>query len=137
MNTNANVFRSRMKEHDELETRIMDIIRPFTDRKHLPDRRVSFHNKPVSFDVKTRVFVEDNAHDEYFRLLAGGEPVFIVYQNGDGKKYGDGKLYAGWIEQLTWAGPFKKSTRSTCGDNYYRISGGVPLADFLKEVGRV
>lgn len=125
-------FHRRAARHDELEARVMDVVRRFTDRKHLPDRRVSFSQTPVSFDVKTNVFVEDNSRNEYFRLWEEGELVFIVFRDGDGEKYGDGKLYADWIVNLKWRGPFPASERSTSGDDYYRISDGRPLFDFLE-----
>lgn len=125
-------FERRAERHDVLENKIMDIIRPYTDRRHLPDRRVSFAQTPVSWDLKTNIFVENNSHDEYFRLWSEGEPVFIVYQNGDGEKYGDGRFYADWIINLTWHGPFPASANSTCGDDYYRISGGRELMEFIK-----
>ena len=43
----------------------------------------------------------------------------------------DNKTLAGWISELTWKGPFPPSKRSTCGDPYYRIDGGVPLDEWL------
>ena len=119
------IFEERAKKHDELENEIMGIVRPFTDRKHLPDRRVSFGGVPCSFDVKTTIFVEDNSHDEYFRLWNEGEPVFIVYQ------ITTSQLYADWIINISWAGPFPPSKNSTCGDPYYRIDGGRGLNEFL------
>ena len=58
-------FTERMKRHDEFENEVMDIIRPYTTRRHLPDRFVSFKNKIYAWDAKTSIFVEDKSHDEY------------------------------------------------------------------------
>jgi len=121
-------FEKRRQEHDKLENRIMDIIRPFTDRKHLPDRRVSFGGIPYSFDVKTNVFVEKNSHDEYFRLWNEGEQVFIVFQDKNRKM-----LYADWIINLNWSGPHPPRSQSTSGDPYYIVSSQKTLNDFLKD----
>ena len=129
------IFDKRREKHDKIENVIMDKMRPYTDRKHLPDRRVSFSQIPCSWDMKTNVFVEDNSYDEYWRLYLEGEPVFIVYINGDGDEYGDGKLYADWIFNIDWSGPFQASKKSTCGDDFYRISGGRLLEEFLIKVG--
>ena len=120
-------FERRVKIHDKFENEIMDIVRPYTDRRHLPDRRVSFGGVPCSFDVKSTVFVEANSHDEYFRLLKEGEPVFIVFKDKN-----DDVLYGDWIDDLVWAGPFAPSDNSTSGDYYYRITSQRTLADFLK-----
>ena len=122
-------FEGRMRLHDELENKIMKEIRNVTDRKHLPDRRVSFHDEPVSFDVKTTPNVEDKAHDEYFRLVNEGEKIFIVYQDYDGK------LLANWITELKWSNLKPTSINSTCGDDYYTIiGGGMDFHDFLFSV---
>ena len=101
----------------------MRTVRRYTDRKHLPDRRVSFGGVPVSFDVKTTIFVEANSHNEYF-LLSHSEPVAIIYKDGE-------VVCADWKENLTWSGPFPPSPNSTSGDSYYRISGGRPLSKWL------
>lgn len=122
---NTNLFRERAEKHDKIENEIMNMIRPFTDRRHLPDRRISFADTPCSWDLKTNIFVEDSSHDEYFRLWGEGEPVFIVYVNADGKYYAD------WIINLSWQGPFPPSQKSTSGDPYYRIDGGRELMDFV------
>ena len=124
-------FEERRKEHDELEISIMNIIRPFTDRKHLPDRRVSFGGIPYSFDVKTNVFVEDNSRDEYFRLWNEGEQVFIVF-----KDKSDDIIYADWIINLKWKGPYPPSPNSTSGDPYYIVSSSKTLDDFLKDINK-
>lgn len=131
------MFESRRIEHDKQEAEVMDIVRPYTTRRHLPDRWVSFGDTICAFDVKTNCFVENRSHDEYFRCLAEDVPVAIVYRNGKtGDKYGgDGELHADWIYNLTWHGPFAASSKSTTGDNYYRISGGRLLADWLQSAG--
>lgn len=121
------MFSKRLKEHDTLEETVTDFIRLFTDRKHLPDKRVSFGGIPVSYDIKTNVNVEDSSHHEYFRLLSEGEPIFIVYQD----KSNDNKIYVDWIQNLDWHGPIPPSPNSTCNDPYYRISGGRNLEDFM------
>ena len=133
----ATTFDKRRHEHDIWEEKIMDIIRPFTDRRHLPDRRVSFGQLPCSWDLKTTVFVEDQSRREYLRLWDEGELVFIVYKNGDGDQYGDGEWYADWVKYLDWIGPFPPSPRSTSGDDYYRIDAGrkLKLKDFLERAG--
>lgn len=118
-------FEERRRKHDKFENDVMDIVRPFTDRRHLPDRRVSFGDVPCSFDVKTNIFVEDNSHDEYFKLLSEGEPVFIIYRYKE-------IVYADWITNLKWIGPFPASPKSTSGDPYYRIESQRTLAAFLK-----
>lgn len=122
---NNDLFRERAEKHDKLENEVMDMIRPFTDRRHLPDRRISFADTPCSWDFKATIFVEDSSRDEYFRLWNDGEPVFIVYLNNDGKYYAD------WITNLSWLGPFPPSKKSTCNDPYYRIDGGRELMDFV------
>ena len=120
------LFEQRRKKHDEEEERIMNFIRPYTDRRHLPDRWVSFNGMLCAFDIKTSVFVEKNSHDEYFRVFErDGIPVFIVYCDGENR-------LANWIQSLEWRGPFPPSPRSTSGDPYYRISGGIPLDEFVK-----
>jgi hypothetical protein len=124
-------FSERAKIHDELETSVMNIIRPFTDRRHLPDRRISFKQVPVSFDIKTTIFVEENSHDEYFRLWDEGEQVFIVYKNLYNPH---AEILADWIINLAWSGPYPPSPNSTSGDPYYKISGGKPLMEFLKSI---
>jgi len=123
-------FYQRLKIHDEGEEQVMNIMRPYTDRRHLPDRWVSFNGKIHAFDFKTGTFVEKAAHDEYFRVLEqDGIPVFIVYCK-------NGQYLAGFIQSLNWKGPFPPSENSTNGDPYYQISGGIPLAEFLKEIRR-
>jgi hypothetical protein len=118
-------WRYRQEHHDSEEEKTMNVIRPFTDRHHLPDRWVSFNGKLCAWDLKTNVFVEDNSHDEYFRLFKQDKiPVFIVYID-------QGQELANWIQSLRWDGPNPPSPNSTCGDSYYRISGGIPLQDFL------
>ena len=121
-----NKFRRRVKRHDELEIKVMNVMRPRTTRKHLPDRWVSFNDKIYPWDMKSNVFVEDNSHDEYFRLLDEGYRPFIVYRNKQ-----DGIIRADFIDNLTWSGPFPATKRSTTGDDYYRIAGGRLLDDFL------
>ena len=121
-------FTERMKRHDEFENEVMDIIRPYTTRRHLPDRFVSFRNKIYAWDAKTSIFVEDKSHDEYFRLYEeNGIPVFIVYKDNE-------MLMADWITNLSWLGPYPPSENSTCGDPYYIIGGGRPLEEFLMSV---
>jgi len=127
----SDLFIPRAEEHDRIEVSIMNHMRKFTDRRHLPDRRVSFSQTPCSWDLKTNVFVESNSHDEYFRLWAEGEPVFIVYRNKDNNDY-----YADWIINLSWTGPISPSANSTSGDPYYRIAGGRTLDEFLKSAAR-
>jgi hypothetical protein len=93
-------FAERIKAHDKFENEIMDVMRPFTTRKHLPDRFVSFSDRLFAWDAKTNIFVEKNSHDEYFRVQnENGIPVFIVYKN-------NGITMAGWITELKWEGPF-------------------------------
>ena len=124
------LFEERRRKHDEEEERIMNFIRPYTDRRHLPDRWVSFNGMLCAFDVKTGIFVEKNSHDEYFRVFRqDGIPVFIVYRDG-------GKRLANWIQLLEWSGPFPPSSKSTSGDPYYKISGGIPLDEFIKRAAR-
>jgi hypothetical protein len=78
--------------------------------------------------MKTTVFVEKNSHDEYFRVYEeDGIPVFIVYTD---KKC----EYANWIQLLNWTGPKPPSPRSTSGDPYYIVSGGIHLNEFLMQV---
>lgn len=120
-------FARRRQRHDELENNIMDIVRPFTDRRHLPDRRVSFGGIPCSFDVKSNIFVEDSSHDEYVNLWNEGEPVFIVFTN----KQEPDIIYADWIIFLMWQGPFPATERSTSGDPFYRIASNRTLEEFL------
>jgi len=129
------IFNKRRQKHDALEEDVLNIVRPYTDRRHLPDRRVSFSGIPCSYDFKTNVHVENNSYKEYMRLWSEGELVFIIYQNGDGEEYGDGELYADWIQYLNWIGPIPASINSTSGDNYYRIGTGrkLKLKDFLKK----
>jgi hypothetical protein len=121
---NLNIFQKRLKRHDELEEKVYKDLRGTADRQHLPDRRQSFAGIPCSWDLKTNVFVEDNSYDEYWRCWNEGEPIFLVYRNGDGDEYGDGELYADWLSKLVFSGPFEASIRSTCDDDYYRLSGG-------------
>jgi hypothetical protein len=125
---NSELFKARMEKHDRIEASVMDIFRKHTDRKHLPDRRISFCNIPVSWDMKTTINVEKASHDEYFRLWSEGEYVFIVYQNVTEQ------LLANWITDLTWDGPKPPSQKSTCGDWYYTISGGIELMEFIKKL---
>jgi len=119
-------FDGRRKAHDKAEEKVMDIIRPFTTRRHLPDRWVAFNNKLCAWDMKTTIFVEDNSRNEYFRLISEGIPVFIVYQN-------DGITLAEWVQRLVWIGPLPPTKKSTSGDPYYRISGGISLLEFLEK----
>ena len=51
-------FAERIKAHDKFENEIMDVMRPFTTRKHLPDRFVSFSDRLYAWDAKTNIFVE-------------------------------------------------------------------------------
>jgi hypothetical protein len=123
-------FYQRQKIHDEGEEQVMNLMRPYTDRRHLPDRWVSFNGKIHAWDFKTNIFVEKDSHDEYFRVLKQDNiPVFIVYCD-------KGQKLANFIQSLNWEGPFPPSLNSTNGDQYYRISGGIPLAKFLREIGR-
>ena len=118
-------FERRKQKHDALEPVIADIIRPYTCRRHLPDRLIGLNNKVVAWDLKTGVFVEDNSHDEYFALQKDNNiPVFIVYHD-------KGERLAGWIDELQWSDKKQSSEKSTSGDDYYIISGGIPLEDFL------
>lgn len=122
------LFETRRIQHDRKEDEVMDIIRPYTNRRHLPDRWIALGGMLCAWDMKTNIFVEKNSHDEYFRVFeSDGIPVFIVYQD---KEKG---LLADWINRLDWRGPFPPSAKSTSGDPYYRISGGRPLIEFLKE----
>lgn len=114
-----NLTDNRFAAHDELENKVMDIIRPYTDRKHLPDRWVSLGGVLCPFDVKTTVHCEDNSHDEYLRLFNDGYGMFVVYQDF-------GVLYADWFDKLTWRGPYPPTARSRSGDPFYRVSGGRP-----------
>jgi hypothetical protein len=125
------LFDERRRKHDAKEEEVMNIIRPFTTRRHLPDRWCSFNGKIIAWDMKTNIFVEKNSHDEYFRVFHDdGIPVFIVYTK-------DNIDYANWIQALDWRGPLPPSPRSTSGDPYYIISGGLPLMEFLKQVSRI
>lgn len=124
-------FVGRAKKHDKLEVQIMNEMRPHTTRRHLPDRWVSFNDVIYPCDIKTNIYVEDNSHDEYFRLLDEGYRPFIVYRN---KKTGETK--ADFIDNLTWEGPFPATKNSTSGDDYYKIAGGVSLEMFLESVSR-
>ena len=127
MNDKKTIFENRMREHDKFENDIMDMMRPFTTRKHLPDRFISFGGKLYAWDAKTTIFVEDSSHDEYFRVQnENGIKVFIVYF--DKKK---NTVFAEWIDKLTWHGPFPPSKNSTCNDPYYRIEGGRTIEQFL------
>lgn len=130
MNNKKAIFENRMKEHDKFENDMMDTMRPYTTRKHLPDRFISFCDKLYAWDAKTTIFVEDSSHDEYFRVQnENGIKVFIVYF--DKKK---NAVFADWIDNLVWHGPFPPSRNSTSGDPYYRIDGGRTLQDFLDSV---
>ena len=109
----------------------MNLVRPFTTRRHLPYRWCSFNNKIVAWDMKTTIFVEKNSHDEYFRVFQDdGIPVFIVYTDKEIQ-------YANWIQLLNWRGPMPPSPRSTSGDPYYIVSGGLPLMNFLALVKNI
>jgi hypothetical protein len=124
---NPNKFDERRQKHDQKENEVMDRMRPFTNRRHLPDRWVAFHGMLCAWDLKTNVFVEKNSHDEYFHTFEhDGVPVFIVYSDGN-------QDLANWIQMLNWQGPFPPSPKSTTGDPYYRISGGIPLDEFLEQ----
>lgn len=122
-------FERRREEHDAFEGVVMDVLRPLTDRdrRHMPDRRVCFGGRPCSFDVKTTIFVERAARDEYFRLKEAGEPVFIVYQ--DKRR---GTVLADWINRLRWIGPQPPRPGSTSGDEFYALSGGRDLEAFCR-----
>jgi hypothetical protein len=123
----TNRFEYRRKKHDEIEEEVMNTIRPYTNRRHLPDRWIAFKGKLCAWDMKTNIFVEDKSRDEYFRVYQEDKiPVFIVYQSG-------GEKFANWIQELTWKGPLPPSKNSTCNDPYYIVSGGVPLQDFLEK----
>jgi len=128
MNGKKTIFENRMREHDKFENDIMDMMRPYTTRKHLPDRFISFGDTLYAWDAKTSIFVEDSSHDEYFRVQnENGIKVFIVYF--DKKK---NAVFAEWIDGLTWHGPFPPSPNSTCNDPYYRIEGGRTLDEFMQ-----
>lgn len=121
-------FNERLIKHDEGLVIAENIIRPHTNRRHLPDRITSFPRiGKCMWDYKTNVFVEDNSHDEYFGLKNEGWRIFIVYND-------DGELKAEWIENLNWSGPHPPSENSTSGDPYYKISGGKKLEDFLDDI---
>ena len=123
-------FHERAKRHDAFEEKVMNELRKHSSRKHLPDRWISFGGNVCALDIKTTVFVEDNSHDEYFRLYNEDEiPVFIVYYD----KSKD-KTFMEWIHLLTWKGPFEPSKNSTSGDHYYIISGGREKETFLANV---
>jgi len=131
-NMRSSKFIERLDKHDKLKEEVMDIIRPYTSRRHMPDSRIAFNDIPCSWDLKVTTAVEKASHDEYFRLYKEeNEWIFIVYKNGDGKDYGDGKLYADWIHKLKWSNLYSPSKNSTCNDYYYRISGGRLLDEFL------
>jgi len=118
-------FHRRQQKHDRQEHLAMLAIRKHTVRKHMPDRWISFRGELTPWDYKTNIFVEDNSHDEYFRLLQEGYRMFVVYRNNR-------RLYANWIDALVWDGPKPASAKSTSGDPYYILSGGIPLKEFLK-----
>lgn len=121
------LFEERRRKHDQKEDEVMNKIRPYTKRRHLPDRWIDFNGMLCAWDMKTNIFVEKNSHDEYFRVFEhDGIPVFIVYSDGNHD-------FANWIQLLNWQGPYPPTTRSTTGDPYYRISGGIPLDEFLKQ----
>lgn len=124
MRTFVSLFRRRLEKHDKLEEKIMNILRIVSHRKHLPDRWISIGDKVCAIDVKTSIYVEDNSHDEYFRVLSEGTPVIIAYEL-------NGVIRANWIQNLQWNGPYPPTPNSTCGDHYYMISGGVPIYEFL------
>lgn len=121
----------RFREHEQFQAKMLDIIRPYTDLKHLPDIRISINKVIFYIDFKTTSNVEKNSHDTYFGLLYDGEKVALVYNNRPSEKLPDGDVLAGWINELVWAGPYPPSIRSRSGDPYYRISGGIPLVEFL------
>lgn len=124
----TSLFDKRREAHDQEENAVMDVIRPFTTRRHLPDRFISLRNRLCAWDMKTNVYVEKNSHDEYFRVFQkDGIPVFIVYHH-------NGERLANWIHFLKWEGPRPPSPRSTSGDPYYIISNGIPLKQFLETV---
>ena|SRR3990167_4125243 len=124
------VRRSRFEPHDRLEQEVMDLVRPYTDRKHLPDRWVSFSGIICPFDVKTTVHCEDKSHNEYLRLVREGfYGMWIVYRDY-------GTLYADWFNNLRWGGPYPPRINSRSGDPYYRIGGGRLLDEFLRCASR-
>lgn len=119
-------FEDRVRLHDELEDKVMDFIRKFTTRKHMPDRFISLRDRVVAWDFKTSNNVEEASRNEYFRLLEkDGIPVFIVYKVGK-------QVYAEWIQNLTWKGSFAPTSNSTSGDRYFKIDGGVKLSEFME-----
>jgi hypothetical protein len=121
-------YYARMKKHDKFESDIMEIMRPFTSRRHMPDRFVSFNGHIVAWDAKTTKYVEDNSYDEYFRLQSENNiPVFIVWQ------VDDAEIYAEWIDNISWHGPYDASPNSTSGDDYYIMYGGKTLKQFLSD----
>ena len=125
--TKAEKFQNRMKKHDEFESDVMDQMRPYTTRKHLPDRFISFNDNLYAWDAKTTIFVEDSSYEEYFRIQQEtGIRVFIVYQGNP-----HDVIFADWIDNLIWHGPFPPSRNSTSGDPYYRIEGSRTFEEFL------
>ncbi len=110
----------------------MDLVRPYVDRKHLPDRWVSFSGVLCPFDLKTTIFCEDKSHNEYQRLFNDGYGMWIVYRDNN---FPD-TWYADWFNSLKWEGPFPPSCKSRSGDRYYMISGGRALDEFLRCASR-
>jgi hypothetical protein len=124
----------RFSEHDKFQEDMMRIIRPCLSNGHVPDTRLYINGTLFSIDFKTTRNVENNSRDVYFALVEDGEKVAIVYNSRPFEKAESGKILAGWIEDLNWEGPIPPSERSRSGDPYYKISGGVPLLDFIKSI---
>lgn len=124
----------RFRRHDEWQEEIMKTIRPHLTNGHIPDVRIYVNSVLFSIDFKTTRNVEKNSHDVYFELTRNGERVAIVYNNRPYERAEDGETLASFIENLKWEGPIPPSVKSRSGDPYYKISGGVPLIQFLKEI---
>ena len=124
----------RFSAHDNFQEEILNIIRPFLSDGHVPDVRLFINGVLFSIDFKTTRNVEDKSHNMYFYLTRCGEKVAIVYNNRPFEKAESGEILAGWITDLNWDGPIPPSERSRSGDSYYRISGGIPLLDFIKSI---
>lgn len=71
------LFEERRQKHDQKEDEVMNKIRPFTKRKHLPDRWIDFNGMLCAWDLKTNVFVEQNSHDEYFYTFENDGFLFV------------------------------------------------------------
>jgi hypothetical protein len=125
---------NRFEAHDKFQEDMMKMIRPFLSNGHVPDIRIMVNGVILSIDFKTTRNVEKNSHDTYFGLHQLGELVGIVYNNRPYEAADNGVILADWIDKLTWSGPIPPSIKSRSGDPYYRISGGLPLTEFLKSI---